>query len=89
MRYLLITYLRQPGGQIDEQVGFSKRVRDHDHQTCNVILDYKTREVLKCVIESKVVDTDFELLHLYYKEVYPSIIDQIEKVQSTESKSLE
>ena len=89
MRYLLITYLRQPGGQIDEQVGFSKSLKTRDLQTCNVIIDYKERKVTKCVIESKVVPTSFESLHDYYKDVYPSLIDQLEKVQSSESESKE
>ena len=84
MRYLLITYLRQPGGQIDEQVAFSKNLKPRDLQTCNVIMDYKTRKVNKCIIESKVVPTDFEKLHDYYKEVYPSLIEQLEKVQLAE-----
>jgi hypothetical protein len=84
MRYLIITYLRAPGGQIDEQVGYAKRLRQSDLQTCNVILDYKARKVQKCVIEGKVIDRDFNALNDYYKEVYPSLIEQIEKVQATE-----
>jgi hypothetical protein len=85
MRYLLITYLRQANGQIDEQVGFSKKVKTSDLQTCNVIVDYKERKVVKCVIESKVHDTDFQRLHEYYKQVYPELIAQLEKVQHAES----
>lgn len=84
MRFLLITYLRQPGGQIDEQVAFSKSLKTRDLQSVNVIMDYKERKVNKCVIESKVVPTDFDKLHNYYKEVYPSLIEQLEKVQRAE-----
>lgn len=84
MRYLLITYLRQPNGQIDEQVGYSKRIKDSDRQTVNVILDYKKQVVVKCVIESKVVGTSFEKLSEYYREVYPSLVDQLTKVQASE-----
>lgn len=86
MRFLLITYLRQPGGQIDEQVAFSKSIKPRDLQTVNVIMDYKERKVNKCVIEGKVVPTDFEKLHNYYKDVYPSLIEQMEKVQRAEPK---
>ena len=86
MRYLLITYLRQPNGQIDEQVAYSKRIKDNDLQTVNVILDYKTQRVVKCVIESKVVATSFEKMNEYYKEVYPSLIGQLERVQQSEPK---
>ena len=86
MKYLLITYLRKPNGQIDEQVAFSKRVRTSDIQTCNVIIDYAKKKVDKCVIEGNIVDTDFERMNAYYKNVYPSLIDQLEKVNSDNSK---
>ena len=87
MRYLLITFSRKPGGQIDEQVGFSKNVKPSDLQTCNVILDYKERKVNKCVIEGKIVPTDFERMNEYYKQVYPELIDQLEKIQRVEPKA--
>lgn len=79
MRYLLITFVRKPGGQIDELVTVSKRVKPADLQTCNVIIDYGAKKVQKCVIEGKVVDTDFEKMDAYYKQVYPNLIDQLEK----------
>lgn len=79
MRYLLITYMRKPGGQIDEQVTVSKKVKISDIQTCSVIVDYQKQKVDKCVIEGKVVDTDFGRMNEYYKKVYPTLIDQLEK----------
>lgn len=79
MRYLLITYMRKPGGQIDEQVTVAKRVRTSDIQMCNVILDYQNKKVDKCVIEGKVVETDYDKMNAYYKQVYPNLIDQLEK----------
>jgi hypothetical protein len=79
MRYLLITYLRKPGGQIDEQVTVAKRVRTSDIQTCSVIVDYQNKKVDKCVIEGKVVDTDYEKMTDYYKQIYPHLIDQLIK----------
>lgn len=82
MRYLLITYFRKPNGQIDEQVGFSKKVRPADMQICNVILDYKDKKVLKCLIEGKIVPTDFDRMNAYYKEVYPSLITQLENLHN-------
>jgi hypothetical protein len=83
MRYLLITYARKPNGQIDEQVAVSKKVRNSDIQTCNVIIDYFKQKLDKCVIEGKIVDTDFERMNEYYKRVYPALIDQLEKNNST------
>ena len=79
MRYLLIQFFRKPNGQIDEQVAVSKRVRTSDIQTCNVIVDYKNKKVDKCVIEGKLVETDFDKMNAYYKQVYPTLIDQLEK----------
>jgi hypothetical protein len=71
--------MRKPGGQIDEQVAVGKKVKTSDLQTCNVIIDYADKKVLKCVIEGKVVDTDFERMDAYYKQVYPNLIGQLEK----------
>ena len=79
MRYLLITFMRKPGGQIDELVTVSKRVKPADLQTCNVIIDYAKKKVDKCVIEGKVVETDFEKMNEYYKKVYTNLIEQLEK----------
>ena len=79
MRYLLITFVRKPGGQIDELVAVAKRIKPADLQTCNVIIDYAAKKVQKCVVEGKVVDTDFERMDTYYKQVYPNLIAQLEK----------
>ena len=80
-------YARQPNGQINEQVSYSKRIKENDLQTMNVIIDYKTQKVVKCVIEGNVVPTTFEQMNEYYKEVYPSLITQLEKVQQAEPKA--
>lgn len=82
MRYMLITFFRKPGGQIDEQVGFSKKIRPVDQQTCNVILDFKERKVVKCLIEGKVMDTTFDKMYSYYKEVYPQLVEQLDTLQA-------
>lgn len=86
MRYLLITYVRKPNGQIDEQVTVSKRTKISDIQTCNVILDFAKRKLDKCVIEGKVVDTDWDKMYDYYKKVYPSLIAQLEKSNTEATK---
>jgi hypothetical protein len=71
--------MRKPNGQIDEQVAVSKRVKTSDIQTCNVILDFLKKKIDKCVIEGKVVDTDWDKMNEYYKRIYPSLVDQLEK----------
>jgi hypothetical protein len=82
----LIIFVRKPNGQIDEQISISKKVRTSDLQTCNVILDYAKKKIQKCVIEGNVVDTDWDKLNEYYKRVYPTLIDQLEK-NNTESET--
>lgn len=79
MRYLLISFFRRKGGQIDEMVKVSKRIQESDISTSNVIIDYADKKVEKCVIEGKNVETDFDRMHQYYKKVYPNLIDQLEK----------
>ena len=84
MRYLLIMYVRKANGQIDEQVSISKRVRTSDIQTCNVIMDFSKKKIDKCVVEGKVVDTTWDKMIEYYRKIYPTLIDQLEK-NNTES----
>lgn len=87
MRYLLITFMRKPGGQIDEMVKISKKLKPTDMQTCNVVLDYATKTINKCVIEGKKLDTDWDRMNVYYKKVYPQLIEQLEKEASIELKA--
>lgn len=79
MRYLLIQFIRKPGGQIDEAVSTSKKLKATDRQMCNVILDYATKKIEKCVIEGKVVDMDWDKANQYYRKIYPALIAQLEK----------
>lgn len=87
MRYLLIQFYRKPGGQIDEQVSVARRIKLSDVQMCNVILDYAEKKVEKCVIEGKVVETDWEKMNEYYKRIYPNLVEQLEKEATITKKS--
>lgn len=86
MRYLLLTFLRKPNGQIDEMVHVSKKLKNSDLSTCNVILDYAEKSIIKCVIEGKKLDTDWDRMHNYYVKVYPNLIQQLEKEAKITSK---
>jgi len=79
--------MRKPGGQIDEMVKISKKLKPADFQTCNVVLDYATKKIDKCVIEGKKLDTDWEKMNTYYKKVYPQLIEQLEKEAHIELKA--
>lgn len=79
MRYLFVTFLRQPGGQINEEVRTGKRIKPADISTCNIIVDYGLKKIEKCTVEGTKVDTDFDKINAYYKEIYPSLIAQLER----------
>jgi hypothetical protein len=82
MRYLLISFLRRNGGQIDEMVAVSKRVQTSDMNSCNVILDFADKKIVKAIIEGKQHDGDFDRMRDYYNRVYPNLIQQLEKEAS-------
>jgi hypothetical protein len=79
MRYLIISFLRRRGGQIDEMVSTAKRVRTSDIENANVILDFADNKVVKCLIEGKPHPTDFDKMRDYYNRVYPNLIEQLER----------
>lgn len=87
MRYLLIQFVRKPGGQIDEQVTVSKKIKTSDIQTMNVIMDYAERKIEKCVIEGKTLDQDWDKMNDYYRQIYPTLIEQLEKEAGITAKS--
>ena len=79
MRYLLLTYYKQPSGQIDETTAISRNLKLRDYQTCNVILDFKTLAVLKCSMESTMIPRDWDRIVSYYNQYYSSIIERLFK----------
>jgi len=79
MRYLLLTYYKQPSGQIDETTAISRNLKPRDYQTCNVILDFKTLSVLKCSMESTMIPKDWDRIVSYYNQYYSSIIERLFK----------
>lgn len=77
MRYLTLTYYRQATGRIDEAMQVTKRLRQRDWQSASVILDFKDQKVLKCSIDGKVVDKDWDRIVSYYYEYYANIIERL------------
>jgi hypothetical protein len=80
MRYFLVTYVRKPDGKIDEQVEISKNLKDRDITNCNIILDFKEKNVQKNVIQGQVMNLPWETLIEYYKKVYPDHIEKLEEL---------
>ena len=79
MRYLIITYVRKPNGQIDEQCEVANKVKERDITTANVILDFKDKKVDKCLIEGQVITMEWDKAYEYYKRVYPAIVERLEE----------
>ena len=77
MRYLILTYYTKPSGQIDEVMAVAKSLKRRDHQTANVILDFKTLSVLKCSMNGVTVPRDFNRIVEYYHQHYESTISRL------------
>lgn len=85
MRFLLITFFRKPNGQIDEQVVVAKRVKESDINTCNLIMDFQEKKLDKCVVEGQSIPKDWNKMYEYYKRIYPTLIGQLEKHNTSKS----
>jgi hypothetical protein len=79
MRYLIINYYRRPTGQMDEVVSIAQRTKNRDIQTAAVILDFKTRTVVKCSMDGVVVPKDWQRIRDFYHQHYSQVIDDLEK----------
>lgn len=77
MRYLILTYYKKPDGQIDEVMAVAKNLKARDHQTANVILDFKTLSVLKCSMGGVQVPKDFDRIVEYYMKHYEATITRL------------
>jgi hypothetical protein len=79
MRYLILTYYKKANGQIDEVMAVAKNLKARDHQTANVILDFKTLKVMKCSMGGVTIPRDFDRIVQYYMQHYESTITRLFK----------
>jgi len=77
MRYLILTSYHKPTGQIDEVMAVARSLKTRDHQTANVILDFRTLSVLKCSMSGVTVPRDFDRIVEYYHQHYESTISRL------------
>ena len=77
MRYLILTYYKKPDGQIDEVMAVAKNIKTRDHQTANVILDFRELKVLKCSMGGTQVPRDFNRIVEYYMKHYEATITRL------------
>ena len=82
MRYLIVSYYRNPSGQMDEVVTVARRSRMRDIQYAAVILDFQTRSIVKCSMDGVVVPKNWHRIRDFYYQYYSQIIDDIEKSYS-------
>ena len=64
---------------MDEVVSLARRTRTRDLQTCSVILDFKTRSVVKCSVGDQIGTRDFQVVRDYYHTHYANLIEALEK----------
>lgn len=82
MRYLLITFLRKPGGHIDEQTEVSPTLKTRHLEICNIILDFKEKKVIKCLVDSTPIPSEWNTIRNYYHNIYPELIEMVEAEQA-------
>ena len=77
MRYLLLTYYTKPNGKIDEAMTIATKIKTRDHQTVNVILDFKELKVVKCSVRDTTVPKDWDRIVGYCYKYYSATIERL------------
>lgn len=77
MRYLLLTYMKQPNGQINEVMSLARSLKKRDYQTANVILDFRDLKVVIASMNGVNVPRDFDRIVQYYMQHYESTIKRL------------
>lgn len=77
MRYLTLTYVTRPNGKVDEVMSVTRSIKNRDLQTCNVILDFRKLEVVKCSMNGTSVPRDWDRVVGYYHQHYASTIERL------------
>jgi hypothetical protein len=89
MRYLIITYVKRPNGQMDENAQVATRVKTADLQLASVILDFKTLSVVKCSLNGTTVPRDWDRIVTYYYQHYKAVIERLFKENGYEIQNKE
>ena len=77
MRYLILTYCKNPNGQLDEVMAVSRNLKNRDLQTANVILDFRELKVLKSSMGGVTIPRDFNRIVEYYMKHYEATITRL------------
>ena len=85
MRYLTVTYIRKPDGQMDEVVAIERQIKNKVLAGANVILDFRDQTVLKCTMNGSNVPKEWNKIRDFYYQYYQRYIDVLEKAYAKEN----
>jgi len=80
MRYFCITYYRQPDGKFNESTAILKNLKTKDYQTHDVILDFKTQQIIKCHVNDTVIEKNWNTVIDYYEKFYREIFRELQNL---------
>lgn len=78
MRYFCVKYVRKPNGQMDEIVSVLKKLKLRDLQTCAVILDFHTQQVIQASMDGTTLPKNWWRIRDFYHQHYKKIIEDLE-----------
>lgn len=79
MRYFLVQYVRRPNGQIDEVSSVNRKLKTADYQRSNVILDFKSMQVVMAHADGKSLARDWNTIHDYYLQHYRNVFERLHR----------
>ena len=77
MRYFLVTYVRRPNGQLDEQTEVVRNLRRRDLQMSNIILDFRDMKVVACSAQGISVPKNWDSIHDFFLKHYENIFRRL------------
>ena len=77
MRFFVITYVRRPNGQLDEQNQVTRNLKNRDLEMASVILDFKKLAVVKASFNGVTVPRDFQRIVEYYYQHDKNVFDRL------------
>jgi hypothetical protein len=81
MKYLIITYIKKPNGEVDESVEVESKYRSRHKTTANVVLDFEKKEILKCRMDGHAGSRDWKRVRDYYHKYYQNVVEDLEQQQ--------
>lgn len=81
---MIVNYYRRPTGRMDESMVVAAKLKDRELQTAAVIVDFRTRRVIKASFDGAVVAKDFDRVVGYYQQHYRDHIQQLLEANSVQ-----